>query len=1081
MRLWLGLVLLLCPLLLCSLALQAQQLQLFSRSTATVQVEQTGAEQQWLMAKKQLVFGALDDEHPPFVLKTNGKDFEGITADYLGLISAALAKPLEIRSFATKAELIAAVRAGQIDFYSYARMNELDVADIVATEPYADDIPVLVTTTHQQSAAKLSDKHDSKNRPKLAFSKHYLTKELLQLSFPNADLVPYDNVTQALEALALGHSQLYLGNVISAHYLIHSGHFSELNISNFTPLTSGHFNFYVSRQQPELLALLNKFLIALPHTEQQQILQRWSAGRALYMLAERIELSQAEHSYIERDKAVRIVHPLGDTPFLMGSKDLTQGVGILKSLTEAISAKTGLEFEWIPVRSLTEMLQLLKEGKADLSAILAPTAERAEFLNFTRPYLVTSYAVLTRSDSATPQLRLEQMAGKTLAIQNNHAMVSYLKATYPDLKFKYVENLSKSVEAVLKGQADALVENLVIARFYTEHSYKNQLQISSSFMPSGSRFTLAVPKQQSELYSILDKTLLSIPPDQLALLSDWSVNTTTPNFWQTYRKQLMQAFAASALIVSIFLFWNFYLRLQVRARQLLLEQVEQAKEQALEASKAKSFFLATMSHEIRTPLHAIIGTLELAKRQADDKLWDFTAIDIAYDSAQGLKELIGDILDIAKIESGQLDVKPQWLQLQHETKRLYQVFVGMAKSKGLYLNYKMDLAFERYHVELDPLLFKQLLSNLLNNAIKFTPQGGVDLSLTLLEQQGEQLLVLVKVKDTGVGLTPEQHEKVLKPFAQLASSERVSGERGTGLGLSICQTIVQLMQGRLSINSEKDQGTEVQIELHLPCRAVALTEPDKKLSEENVGENQQHLPLKLLVVDDHQVNRMLLQRQLSYLGHQVWQAADGREALQLLKEQQLDLVLTDCNMPLMDGYQLAQAIRANDALQHLVVVGLTARAQSDEIARCIAAGMNDCLFKPISINELQQSIQKYAKGKAAFDIDALFALAGPDPAFARQMLSTLCQSNTSDIEQLKLLLQQSDWDALKRLAHKIKGAAVLVQAEQLIDSCETLEKASEQQITSACLRVLAALKVFNREAQLWCDNSQKELASDEEN
>lgn len=1080
MRSWLGLVLLVCPLIVCSWALQAQQLQLFSRSTAPLQVEQTGAEQQWLMKRKQLVFGALDDEHPPFVIKTNGKDFEGITADYLGLISAALAKPVEIRSFATKAELIAAVRAGQIDFYSYARMNELDVADIVATEPYADDIPVLVTTAHQQSAEKLSAKHDSKHRPRLAFSKHYLSKELLQLSFPNADLVPYNNVTQALEAVALGHAELYLGNVISAHYLIHTGHFSELNISNFTPLPSGHFNFYVSKQQPELLALLNKFLTAVPHTEQQQILQRWSAGRALYMLAERIELSQAEHSYIERDKAVRIVHPLGDTPFLMGSK-VTQGVGILKSLTDAISAKTGLEFEWVPVRSLTEMLQLLKEGKADLSAILAPNAERAEFLNFTRPYLVTSYAVLTRSDSATPQLRLEQMAGKTLAIQNNHALVPYLKATYPDLKFKFVENLQKSTEAVLKGQADALVENLVIARFYAEQTYKNQLQISSSFMPSGARFTLAVPKQQSELYSILDKTLLSIPPDQLALLSDWSVNAVTPNFWQSYRQQLIQAAAAFVLIVLAFLFWNFYLRRQVRERQLLLEQVELAKEQALEASKAKSFFLSTMSHEIRTPLHAIIGTLELAKRQADDKLWDFTAIDIAYDSAQGLKELIGDILDIAKIEAGQLELKPQWLQLQHETKRLYQVFVGMAKSKGLYLNYKMDLAFEQYQVELDPLLFKQLLSNLLNNAIKFTPQGGVDLSLTLLEQQGEQLLVLLKVKDTGVGLTSEQREKVLKPFAQLTSSEQISGERGTGLGLSICQTIVQLMQGRLSIDSEKDQGTEVQIELHLPCRAVALTEPDKKLSEENAGENQQHQPLKLLVVDDHQVNRMLLQRQLSYLGHQVWQAADGREALQLLKNQQLDLVLTDCNMPLMDGYQLAQAIRADQALQNLVVLGLTARAQSDEIARCIAAGMNDCLFKPISINELQQSIQKYAKGKAAFNIDALFALAGPDSAFARQMLSTLCQSNSADIEQLKLLLQQSNWNALKRLAHKIKGAAVLVQAEQLIDSCETLEKASEQQNTSASLRVLAALKVFNREAQLWCDNSQKELASDEEN
>lgn len=1068
-------------LLLVPMVSAAQQLQLFSRSTTQIQLEQTGAEQQWLMKRKQLVFGALEDEHPPFVLKTNGKDFEGITADYLGLISAALALPVEIRSFATKAELIAAVRAGRIDFYSYARMNELDVADIVATEPYADDIPVLVTTTHQQSVAKLNAKHGSKHRLRLAFSKHYLTVERLQQSFPDADLVPYDNLTQAIEAVALGHADLYLGNVISAHYLIHSGHFSELNISNFTPLTSGYFNFYVSKKQPELLALLNKAIAAVPHTEQQQILQRWSAGRALYMLAERIELSQAEHSYIERDQPVRLVHILGDTPFLMGSKDLSQGVGILKSLTEAISAKTGLEFEWIPARSLTEMLQLLKEGKADLSAILSPNDEREEFLNFSRPYLVTSYALLTRSDPAMSQLRLETMGGKTLAIQRNHAIEPYLRSTYPDLKLKYVENLQQSVQAVLQGQADAMVENLVIARFYAEQTYKKQLQISSSFMPSGARFTLAVSKPQGELYSILDKTLLSIPPDQLALLSDWSVNTATPNFWQSYRQQLMQAAAAFAVIVLAFSFWNFYLRRQVRERQLLLEQVEQAKEQALEASKAKSFFLSTMSHEIRTPLHAIIGTLELAKRQADDKLWDFTAIDIAYDSAQGLKELIGDILDIAKIEAGQLEVKPQWLHVQDETKRLYQVFVGMAKSKGLYLNYKMDLAFERYQVELDPLLFKQLLSNLLNNAIKFTPQGGVELSLTLLEQQGEQLLVLLKVKDTGVGLTSEQREKVLKPFAQLASSERVSGERGTGLGLSICQTIVQLMQGSFSIDSETGHGTEIQIKLLLPCRAAALSEPGKKLSEENTGENQQHQPLKLLVVDDHQVNRMLLQRQLSYLGHQVWQAADGIEALQLLKELQLDLVLTDCTMPLMDGYQLAQAIRADQALQNLVVLGLTARAQSDEIARCIAAGMNDCLFKPISINELQQSVQKYAKGKVAFNIDALFALAGPDPAFARQMLSTLCQSNSADIEQLKPLLQQSDWDALKKLAHKIKGAAVLVHAEQLIDSCETLEKATEQQITSASLRVLAALKVFNREAQLWCDNSQKELASDEEN
>lgn len=1067
-------------LLMLPLPAVSKQLTLFSRSSAeAVQVELNPAELQWRDSKQRLVFGILKDDHPPFAMNASGKDFEGITADYLGLISAVLQLPVEIRRYADKAGLLDAVRLGEIDFYGYARMTELDVPDISSTVPYADDIPVLVTAKpHQNTLIQTLLEQPFR----LAFSKHYLSNDRLHQYFPKAVLQPYGDATQAIEAVALGHADVFLGNVISAHYLIHAGHFSGLQINNFTPLPSGHFHFYAAAHDNQLLVLLNKVLGAIPVTEQQQILQRWSAGRAIYMLAQQIELSEAEHRYLAQATPVRIGHIPGDTP-------LEQGVGIMKSLIEAISSKTGLQFEWVEAPTLSELLQMLQQGKADMSAILAPTAERSAYLKFTRPYLVTSYALLTKSGPKYQQLRLEQMAGKTLAIQYNHATQRYIRDLYPDIRLKEFDSLPQSIAAVLNGEADAVVENLVLARFYSQQRYAGQLQISSSFMPSGARFTLAVSSQLPELHSILDKTLLSIPPDQMALLSDWSVTITPQSFWQSYRSQIQQGIALFVLIVLAFLFWNFYLRRQVRERQLLLEQVEQAKEQAVEASKAKSFFLATMSHEIRTPLHAIIGTLELAKRKAAEQIWDFTAIDIAYDSAQGLKDLVGDILDIAKIEAGQLELKPQPVRLNHEAQRVCAVFIGMAKSKGLYLKYQPDQSLEHYLVQLDPLLFKQLLSNLLNNAIKFTQQGGVELRLELLQQtemqpseirQDESLPIRLCVTDTGVGINPDLCEKVLKPFQQLGSSDQISGVRGSGLGLSICQTIVQLMQGHFHILSEEGKGTEIRIELPLPFAKGGIDEARSPLPEVE-PELQNEKPLDLLVVDDHQVNRLLIQRQLSHIGHQVWQAGDGRQALELLKQQQVDLVLTDCDMPVMNGYQLAQAIRADEKLRHLTVIGLTASAQSDEIARCIAAGMNDCLFKPISLKELQHNLQKYACHKTTFNVAQLYKLAGPDPQFAQQMLQAMCQSNSNDIQLLKQLQQQSDWQGLRRLAHKIKGAAVLIQAQQLCDSCEVIEQAADHELTGASLHLLAALKVFNREAQLWCEKRLQNAVLGEEN
>ena len=507
--------------------------------------------------------------------------------------------------------------------------------------------------------------------------------------------------------------------------------------------------------------------------------------------------------------------------------------------------------------------------------------------------------------------------------------------------------------------------------------------------------------------------------------------------------------------------------LDISEHRQLVQQLQEAKSQADSASKAKSSFLATMSHEIRTPMNAVIGILELALKRATDEPIDRASIEIAHTSAKSLLELIGDILDIARIESGRLSLSPNRANLRELVESVARVFEGLARQKRLRLLLEIDSSIN-CDVLVDALRFKQILSNLVSNAIKFTEEGTVKVTIVGALIDNNLLNVSLSVEDTGVGISSVDQQRLFRPFAQV--QRNVQHAEGTGLGLVICRSLCEMMGGQLSMSSALGRGTQVNIELRVqvlePISVPLLLAPPQA---------RQRYRLQVLVVDDHQVNRKVLSEQLKYLGHDISEAENGQQAFESWSTQAFDVVITDCHMPVMNGAQLARAIRRmeqDQGLEETVIIGLTADAQPQELELCVQAGMNECLIKPISVDELDahllahqqinaleqamtQPLARVHDSVQLVDLGPLEQLVSSEPMKLREILDELIKSNRKDCQRMSALLQDGEIDKLVELAHRIKGAARVVKGEQLVLCCRRLEAAClDPQVSAEQLKQL---------------------------
>lgn len=648
-------------------------------------------------------------------------------------------------------------------------------------------------------------------------------------------------------------------------------------------------------------------------------------------------LTEEENSYIKSALPIRVAL-LKDRYPLNYTRDGNY-MGICQDTFALIAEKTGLEFEFIYLDNYQEMINLVTSGGAELAGFFMDEENKAQDMGL----------VLTKSFVSLDQVVLKN---KSVSFPDDDLTVAVVEGRSVPNEIVprdvcYYETSGDCVNAVETGEADvtfitsAFVEDLFYRSFYT------QLTIVAS-NTNETHISIAMPKPVDvQLFSIINKAINSIPNGAMEtiisrnLMSKGESNMTLKSLIYSNPIVVVVIFGVFLSLVAMLVI--FYGRFKMKNR-LMEVQLEKANE----SNQAKSEFLSRMSHEIRTPMNAIIGLTQIALRSEDMSEALSVQLEEIQNSSQYLLSLVNDILDMSKIESSKMNLKPAPFMPRALIEQAESMMRVQAEKQNITIVFECDIQNEFFIG--DMLRIKQVVVNLLSNAIKFTNPGGrVVVTLKELEQNEQEAKLFFSVKDDGIGIDKKDADLIFKSYEQCGGKQ---AGQGTGLGLPISRNLVQLMGGELSVNSSLGQGAEFFFSIWLP-----FSEPFEEEMVIHTKNEYDISDLRILLAEDNDINAKIVTFLLEKRDVRVERAVDGQAAVDMFAAQSVgyyDLILMDIQMPVKSGLAATEEIRKMDRqdAKKIPIVAMTANTFREDEDKAMEVGMNGFIPKPFNVERL---------------------------------------------------------------------------------------------------------------------------------
>ena len=755
------------------------------------------------------------------------------------------------------------------------------------------------------------------------------------VSAQQVDITGADDVRQKLQ-----------NHEIDGFILNESPQWERDNISAVL-LIGGSYNYFaISKKRPELKEELDQAMQKIVKENPfyiEDLYKRYCSANSLETLTDE------EQNWLEQHGAVRIGYLKNDVGVSFADTESGETVGIINdyvSLASGCLGEQAIEFQLTGFDSQEEELQALKDNRIDMIFHMNQNPYEAEQndIILSNTVFEVNVAVLTGVE------KFDENGENTVAVSRGNLLGKwYISFNYPSWKIREYDTSAEVEKAVQSGEADCFVVKAGQSLKILADS-----KMRSVFLTKSSTSCFAVTRENTTLMNILNKTIQTLPDSRLS--SQFYVYENEPG-----KVTLTEYIKDNLLVVSIGFIGAVLVIVWIIV--YLLIKARKAQIQAEKANAAKSDFLFNMSHDIRTPMNALLGYNELMKRElTDPKLLDYQ--EKMEQSGNLLLSIINNVLDMARIESGKVELDEDYVKIRDIYQGIYKIFQVEAEKKGIHLEMEYDVQHE--HVICDETKNREIFLNLISNAVKYTASGGrVTIRITELDcDRDDYVRIRTQVIDTGIGMSEEFLPSLFDAFARERNTT-VGKVAGTGLGMPIIKKYIDMMGGTIEAESKLGEGSKFTVTLEYRIADKSYYEQDTEKSSD-MDETDRINGKHVLLAEDNDLNAEIAEFILEDMGLMVDRVEDGVQCVARIEQKPAgtyDLILMDIQMPNMDGYKATQAIRrlADKEKSGIPIIAMTANAFEEDRKKALEKGMNGHIAKPVDIEKMRKILQNTFK------------------------------------------------------------------------------------------------------------------------